>query len=67
VEDGARGPAGAAASPALSARVAPAAEMRTLTRWPVFFAGLALLGSTAGLVLVGLRRWALVRRPFGSG
>jgi hypothetical protein len=69
VEGGARGPPPVAApsAPVLTPQMAPVAETHGLTRWPVFFAGLSLLGSTAGLVLVGLRRWPLRGRPSGSG
>jgi hypothetical protein len=67
VEEGARGsaPTASAAAAAISAQVSPASEARPVTSWPVFFAGLALLGSTTGLAVVGFRRWSAARRPTG--
>jgi hypothetical protein len=69
VEGGARGEGGAAVpgSAQLSAQLAPTAVRRGVTSWPMFCAALALLGSATGLVLVGVRRWASVRRRVGIG
>jgi hypothetical protein len=70
VEDGAQpdsAPVVATAEAPLGARVAPASQIRAVTSWPVFFAGLALLGSTAGLVIIGVQRLGAARRPFGGG
>jgi hypothetical protein len=61
----AESPVAAPGQPPLAGQVAPAAEARSRTSWPVFLAGLSLLGSATGWVLLGVRRWTQARRPSG--
>jgi hypothetical protein len=49
----AESPVAAPGPPPLAGQVTPAAETRSRTSWPVFFAGLSLLGSATGWVLLG--------------
>jgi hypothetical protein len=60
-------PAAATGAMRLDAQVATVAERRGLTSWPLFFATLALLGSSTGLVVVAVHRWLLGRRSYRSG